>query len=639
MKQDAEVGVSVEQGQSGWTEAVSQPLARRALLHWAIGLIGALLLLTAGGWALGWQTLWAFSMLTFLPWPLRLALALALLIITILGYRRTSGLLSRIPYPASRIPPPLWIAPAGLLFWLSRERTWHGDALYKLQLLGSQSLRSDPYVWKEPLDSVLSYGLAGLVQGWGWPPEHAIAALSILAGMAYVAAVGYLATVWSTARSQRATMVIALLALGSSQLWFGHIENYSLVTAATFWGIALAVGYLRGHNRLWPVGLVAGLAISLHPQAAFALPALLWLLQRPGWPRQLVTLGISGLIVPVLTVVMMRGLGVPWPAVGGGYAGDPQLFLTPAQALAPAQLADALNNLWLLAPLAPLWLVMGLWALSQPRLRGDRTFRYLTILAAGLLAYHFAFQNDLPRPRDWDLFAIVGPGVTLWGVYAWQGWLAHANPKHDLTVGPALAFALLFTASWIGLNHSMTLVRPHTEQRDLYARYRLLDLTTVLEQATVTPPEPICAEPSGCERVALTAFTMPQDGDTRPTIFAHAPARIALPLQVPNEAAFLWLSPALDPAAWGWGGDGVTFQVAVEQAGAQTLLWSRHLTPATPADLDWQEALIPLDGYRSQSVTLLLITEPGPANNNAADRAGWGQPWLMRGTPDRRFDR
>ncbi len=132
-------------------------------------------------------------------------------------------------------------------------------------------------------------------------------------------------------------------------------------------------------------------------------------------------------------------LNVPWPSVANGYAGDPQLFLTPAQMLAPHQLADAFNNLWLLAPLAPLWIGLGSWALFQPRLRQDQIFRYLTGVALGLLVYHFTFQNDLARPRDWDLFAMVGPRVTLWGVYIWlqrgQGPIATSKPGRCCPLG------------------------------------------------------------------------------------------------------------------------------------------------------------------------------------------------------------
>jgi hypothetical protein len=203
---------------------------------------------------------------------------------------------------------------------------------------------------------------------------------------------------------------------------------------------------------------------------------------------------------------------------------------------------------------------------------------------------------------------------------------------------PALAYAVLFTASWVGVNHALTLIRPDPDQRQIYARYRLLDLTTLVAQATVTPPDPICTEPADktvCARVAVSSFTMPQDGDTRPVIFAHAPARVVLPLHTPNERSFLWLSPAFDPAAWDWGGDGVTFKVAVVHAGEESVLWMRHLSPAQASDRDWQTVFVPLDQYRGQLVDLVLETAPGPALSDAGDRAGWGLPWLMRGAPDR----
>jgi hypothetical protein len=328
------------------------------------------------------------------------------------------------------------------------------------------------------------------------------------------------------------------------------------------------------------------------------------------------------------------------PTFERGYAGDPQLFWTLGQAFAPAQLWDVLNNLMLVAPLWPLWLVAGVGGWFRPALRRDAVFRYLTAVAVGFMFYLIFFQNDLPRPRDWDLYAIVGPPLTLWGVYSWLGWLDDACSANSRAAGrqmlaAGLAFSASVTVLWVGVNASYTLIRPNPDQRVWYERYRLLDLTTLLAQATVTPPDPICAEPAGCERVTVTQFTMPQDGDSRPVIFAHAPAVVAIPLQVPDERSFLWLSPALDPQAWDWGGDGVTFAVKVRVGGQEKTLWQEHVTPADPAARDWQQAILPLDDYRGQAVELLLVTEPGPAGDNAADRAGWGLPWLMRGTYQR----
>jgi hypothetical protein len=623
---------------------------------WVASLIGALLwsvlLVSAGGWTLGEQSMWAFSFLAFLPLPLRLLLAAAVLLCwALVTYHelRITNYVLRITYYASHIAYPIWLLGAGLLFWLLREQTWHGDALLKVQLLGTQTLQSDPYVWKEPLDSLLSYTVTGWLAEVGQPPEVAVALLSVLAGMIYMAALLWASDLLGESPDRRVTYVIGLLALGSSQLWFGHVENYSLVTALSMVTVALAAGYLRQRVALGWVGLAAGCALGLHPQSAFILPALLLLLKRPRLWQQLVTLLCGGLIAPTVTVSVLWWMGSPWPNLANGYAGDPQLFWRLEQLLAPAQLRDALSNLWLLAPLTPLWLVAGCWAWSKPVLHQDRLWRYLSGVTAGLLVYHFAFQNDLPRPQDWDLFAIVGPAITLWGLYAWLH--LFPAPGHPITLSPfppfllsqqllwpALTFALLLTGAWVGVNHTLTLIRPNADSRAIYQRYRLQELTTLLPQATITPSEPICGEATGCERVALTDFTMPQDGDRRPTIFAHAPAQIAIPLQVPSERSFLWVSPALDPVAWGWGGDGVTFRVFVAHKGGEELLWARHLSANNPADLDWQEVLAPLDQFRGQMVTILLVTTPGPANNDTGDRAGWGLPWLMRGTPDRRFD-
>ncbi len=625
---------------------------RITVIALACALLGAWLLVTADGWTLGSHALWTFSFLIFVPLPLRLLLAIGLCGIGLWSF-------NCFAFPAHLTLPTLhpalrWlIVPlSGLIFWLLREHTLYGDGEYKLKLLATQTLQTDAYVWKEPLDSLVAYSLTALLRPLPAAPVMAEGLMSVAAGMLYVAAVLSIADKVGKTRAdvrmqklryQPLFFILGLLALGSSQLWFGHIENYSFVTATSFAASALAIGYLAGQTPLWLVGLATGFAVSFHPQAAFGAPALLFVLKRRQWPRQVITLFLSGLAGPLLTIGALRLAGVPWPDLTNGYAGNHQLFFTLTQALAPAQLGQAWNNLWLVAPLAPLWLMAGGWGVTKPSMRQDACFRYLTAVALGFLVYHFTFRNELPRHQDWDLFAIVGPSVTLWGLYVWLRLLAldvAEGLRCDLTAltTTLLAFAVLLTAAWIGVNHVYTLIQPTADQRALYQRYRLLDLREQLAQATITPNTPICTAAQGCERVAALSFTMPQNGDERPVIFAHAPVRVEFRLQVPAQATFLWLSPALDPVAWNWGGDGVEFRISVKHDGQEDLLWSRFLTPAQPADRAWQKALAPLTAYRGQTVTLVLATLPGPADNTTGDRAGWGMPWLMLGTPDTRFE-
>lgn len=469
-----------------------------------VGLAGAALVLLGDR---GGDLLWAWRSLRFVSGPLRILLALAILA---LALPPVPAWIGRALRPLLRWP--AWLLPltGGVLFWVLRERTCRGDGLTKLALLGRHTVQNDPYVWKEPLGALAEYAAAGALRRLGASPDVAVALLSVLAGG-------------------------VLLALETSQLWFGHVKNYSLVTAFCTLSVVLALGYLAGKRPLWLVGLTAGAAVSFHLQALLALPALPALLDRWRWHRQVGVLVATGLAAPLVTVAVILATGLRLPDLHQVWGGSNPVFWSPSQTLAPVRLLGALNNLWLGAPLLPLLLLAGGWAIALRMLRHDRSLRYLSVVA-------------------------------------------------------------------------------------------------------VTPDTPFCADPAsdptGCRRVSLTRFTMPENGDSRPVIFAPAPARVALPLAAPDERSFLWLSPALDPAAWGWGGDGVTFQVHVQAGGRDELLCRRHLAPDNPADREWGNVCLRLDPYRGQEVTPVLVTDPGPAGAVGADRAGWGRPWLMRGTPE-----
>jgi hypothetical protein len=668
-------------------------------LHGGTVPLAALVGLVAGAIIVSAQP-WAFHYLAFVPMPAR-GLAAACVVLAGIGAVKLGPQLDRLPPRWDPTRWPAWLVAliGGATFLLFAERTHYGDGLLKLKLLATATLQDrPPYIWKAPLEGLAGYVSSQVAALLGLPLAFGIVALSVLAGVIYLLAIRSLAGSLTPVSGRRFLVFVGMLALGSSQLWFGHIENYSMVTALVAVTIALALRFLaqtaqepspvltqrcrdaknaqRGADEnpalassanlsasaplrqdepapglsaevhLGIVGLVGGLAVAFHPQALFAMLALPLLTRSGRRLRDLTILAATGAAAPLLTALVLLLLGTPLPTLDNGYVGDTQLFWTWAELTEPSQMAAAWANLWLLVPLAPLLFVIGLLAVMGRGAQGEGRgyLPYLTAVGCGLLFYLFAFQNDLARWQDWDLYAVVGPGVTAWGLAIWarRSGQARWQPLSTAMLLPGLAFAVVVAGSWVWVNHTHRLLNADPAYRGYYLDYQVADLATMLEKATVAPAAPICdnpvGDPTGCQRVALTEFVMPDTGEGRPVIFAHAPVAISFPLTVPDEASFLWVSPALDPVAWDWGGDGVTFQVAVQSAGqsAPEVLWQRHLDPALAADRGWQEVQISLTAYAGQAVTLWLITQPGPANNDAGDRAGWGQPWIIAGTPDRR---
>jgi hypothetical protein len=245
--------------------------------------------------------------------PLLLRLALAALIV---AFRDRSRGLSQASWRASgrhgwllRRSGPLLVA-GGILLLAAARTHLHGDALLKLKLLATTSLRDDPYVWKEPLDSLLAHTAADGAATLGQPPEVAIALLSMLAGSLYLWSALYVGRLLGRTPWNALLIVIALLATGSSQLWFGHIENYSMVTAVCFLSITLAVGYLRGDKSALARG--PGRRRGSQPASTGGLsqlPAMLLLLDRRRWKRQIGTLFLTGMACAAADRAAARGLG------------------------------------------------------------------------------------------------------------------------------------------------------------------------------------------------------------------------------------------------------------------------------------------------------------------------------------------
>ncbi len=643
-------------------------MARRTSLALLLNALAfaALVLLSPGR-----EALWAVRALADLPWPARMILA-ALPLAALLppavewvsrALERATGWLARAP----RAVGAALLAASGLLFWLLRERTLWGDALYTLALLEGRwrTTWRGEYFWKEPLDRLLvvaAYQITHVVAGWdAW---RTIALISCLAGVAYVWIAWRLAGEMADDAVRRGLAFALLLSPGAVQLFFGHVENYTLVTVTALGYVWLALRTLHGRGHPALAACALGLAIAFHPQAAFLAPSLAVLpgsarapsrsaaepgrnsspasqRRRPfGIPLpglglesgQVVWLAI-GLAAPLLLLFgLARAIGAPPLQIGvNRFADDTRLWLSAGEMLSPGHLLDVFNNLYLVAPTAiavALLLAVG-WGSH------DRSGAFLAVSTLGVLAYSLAFANKLPRPDDWDLFAIAAVPVTAWAAHL----VAQATPALARRAGVALlTSSLSLTAPWVWGNHAHQRVELNPAKADLLAIYRVHDLIAEFPQAQVQhPPQPLCEakpgeDPTICQYVAVTRFTMPQNGDTRPVLVTHPPAQVSYRLRLPDQPTFLWLSLALDPITWGWGGDGATFVLTVDDGEGPSAVFQRHIGNG-PEDQRWHDVAVDLTPWRGREVTLTFSTGPGPANDYTGDRGGWGLMQLMIGEP------
>ncbi|MBC7251541.1 MAG: tetratricopeptide repeat protein [Anaerolineae bacterium] len=128
--------------------------------------------------------------------------------------------------------------------------------------------------------------------------------------------------------------------------------------------------------------------------------------------------------------------------------------------------------------------------------------------------------------------------------------------------------------------------------------------------------------------IAETAFHMPDDAAPRPTLFMHAPSRASYTLTLPEEQVVLSFGMGLHPLTWSWGGDGVTYEVFVDDGQGEQQIFTGRLDVPDAME-GWKGGRVDLSAYAGRTVTLTLSVIPGPEWEMTGDWAGWGEPRLV----------
>jgi hypothetical protein len=388
----------------------------------------------------------------------------------------------------SAVPPAAWIALLVAFAWLLRSQVLYGDgAATADQLVAGELINA-----KEPLDRLVTalvfragYRLTG------WAPETAMALVSTLAGALFWAAVLRLGRLRPLADIGAASVWLLVGSIGTVEVFFGHVENYALLTAGTLWALTLALEATVDPRRsLYPASLVTGLTLATHLSAAWlvlVLPTAWWhrhwgraaaggTLHRRRWPAMReAALGAIVAFLPLL--IVMIGMAAGGTALSGFSltnfgGGDGKLFVPLFKVTTPyevftmfsaAHLRAIGNELLLVAPAGLLLALVAVLGRRSDGRRADAGTWVLLAAAAGLFAYAWTFNPDMmvANPtfgplNEWDLFAFEAVPLTLLGLWSFHTAYDPGEERDGMLVA-ACAFSLVHTVPWLLFNAGVRL--------------------------------------------------------------------------------------------------------------------------------------------------------------------------------------
>jgi hypothetical protein len=277
----------------------------------------------------------------------------------------------------------------------------------------------------------------------------ALAVTSIAIGIIFAATIFRLTPF---AGEKRWAFLLLIFSLGSSQLFFGYVESYTLLYFAAVWYLLLifqppektaSFGYVSAAYLLAGLAHQAGVILlpsyltiahfryREHPRRFLIFPAILVLALLPA----LLPLGINQL----LTIEPSRKIMDYFIPQSG----------TPYNLFSALHLFDILNQFLLVAPVV--LMAIPYW----PRLRPQMTRLAVPLaLAAPAVLFIFVIDPVLTLARDWDLFAVpvvVAVFPLLVSLVKVLG-DDRAALRRMVTIG---LIAAVLTGSWIGINHSV----------------------------------------------------------------------------------------------------------------------------------------------------------------------------------------
>jgi Tfp pilus assembly protein PilF len=344
----------------------------------------------------------------------------------------------------------LMMAVVALIVFASCRVPTHllGDGYTCLAIFGS----GEGYVhkWAEPGSIWLIRQLQASFGGF--TRETALLAfqsLSITSGGVFVLGVLILLGDLTREATLRLFALTTVLFGGSALLFFGYVEFYAPVWAATAMFLATGIRYVRNKGRLWAPLLAFSIAVAMHVEAVYFTPALVYLLVAKAESAHLRRI-YTGLAFAVTAAAIATFVWLYLNRVEFEVMILPFFHSRPEYpgytVFSAAHFLDVVNEILLIAPGA--FLVMALWVHTSARRRWNREGFFLAAASTGALSFFFLFAGATTMGRDWDVMSLSLLSPVLLGFNRMS--VHHIRPGARLVLAN-LVLLVLTTGAFLGI--------------------------------------------------------------------------------------------------------------------------------------------------------------------------------------------
>ena len=455
----------------------STTIVVNGLRLWAIVSLGLHLFASRLPENLFWSV-WSFSRLP--TWVSVVLVGLAALTLMPIANQSLLSLIERFwqQLPGKSRPHRWFVGLAVLslpLFWLGRIQhlSW-GDA--RILVVGlSHPEQTVIYNWQAPLTVFLHQRLWALVFGpnYGWGVDQVYAVVSVISGGIFVFVSLALAHQLGRRLNEKVLIAGLLFTSGAIQLFFGYVENYTLISVGIVLYLWQSVRLIEGQAPFWLPILVVSITNAFHPSTVFLWPSVLylcWYCHKQGQPLRNL---LPGLVLPplivansVLTLMELGNhglaafLGDDRPG-GGDHIWFVPLFETSSSLerytmFSTAHLSEWLNEHYLISTFGLFIIGLTLVVLWRTKLEiPSKRLANLYFLGTASLCYlalTWLWNADYGVRKDWDLFSPSAFVYSVWAAILLSQVLKNQPRKLAYCTLFILVTSSIHTASWVLAN-------------------------------------------------------------------------------------------------------------------------------------------------------------------------------------------